>query len=154
MGLTYEDFDNETQELIIKAQQLARNMNHEKVTLVHLVLVMFRDESTREVIERSLDERGEFIQLQEKVFKYLPSKKTNADETVKQYLSDDANRALSDAKKLSKFMQSKQITEAILLSAVIAMDQNRIADIFEEADVTTVKVLTKSIEYEEGEEEE
>jgi hypothetical protein len=95
------------------------------------------------VIQSTLDDEGAFVQMQEDVFAYLPSRKSK--EAEKQYLTEDANRALSRALQLSKDLKLKEVSPEVFLAAVSALDENRIAEIFDEVDSEPVEYI-KSIE--------
>ena len=141
--MTYDDFTWEMQERILSAQKIAKELNHKYVTLAHLVLACMRDEDSRKVIQSTLDDEGAFVQMQEDVFAYLPSRKSK--EAEKQYLTEDANRALSRALQLSKDLKLKEVSPEVFLAAVSALDENRIAEIFDEVDSEPVEYI-KSIE--------
>ena len=120
--MTYDNFTAKAQEAIQKGQQIASGLSHQQVETIHLLKgIMETDESLSQFL---LEKSGVNVpQLKRKIedtFKDFP-KITGTDQ---QYLTNDANKALSKAKgMLTAFGDSFISLELMLLAIVQGEDK-------------------------------
>ena len=120
--MTYDNFTAKAQEAIQKGQQIASGLSHQQVETIHLLKgIMETDESLSQFL---LEKSGVNVpQLKRKIedtFKDF-SKITGTDQ---QYLTNDANKALSKAKgMLTAFGDSFISLELMLLAIVQGEDK-------------------------------
>ena len=120
--MTYDNFTAKAQEAIQKGQQIASGLNHQQVETIHLLKgIMETDESLSQFL---LEKSGVNVpQLKRKIedtFKDFP-KITGTDQ---QYLTNDANKALTKAKgMLTAFGDSFISLELMLLAIVQGEDK-------------------------------
>ena len=120
--MTYDNFTAKAQEAIQKGQQIASGLSHQQVETMHLLKgIMETDESLSQFL---LEKSGVNVpQLKRKIedtFKDFP-KITGTDQ---QYLTNDANKALSKAKgMLTAFGDSFISLELMLLAIVQGEDK-------------------------------
>jgi ATP-dependent Clp protease ATP-binding subunit ClpB len=120
--MTYDNFTIKAQEAIMKAQKIAAGLSQQTVDTTHLI--------------KGILETDEYVPafLLQKVGVNLPVLKKQLDDIVKgypkvkgtdkQYLSNDANRALSRAKKMLKEFGDEYISiELIILGIVQGKDK-------------------------------
>ncbi len=114
--MTYDNFTIKAQEAILKGQQYAGKFNHQTVDTAHLMKgILLVDEDVAPFLLKKL---GVVISTLEKkldeIIATLP-KVSNAD---KQYLSNDANKALAMAKKLLKEYGDEFISIELILQGI------------------------------------
>ena len=120
--MTYDNFTAKAQEAIQKGQQIASGLSHQQVETIHLLKgIMETDESLSQFL---LEKSGVNVpQLKRKIedtFKDFP-KITGTDQ---QYLTNDANKALTKAKgMLTSFGDSFISLELMLLAIVQGEDK-------------------------------
>lgn len=120
--MTYDNFTAKAQEAIQKGQQIASGLSHQQVETIHLLKgIMETDESLSQFL---LEKSGVNVpQLKRKIedtFKDFPKIKG----TDQQYLTNDANKALSKAKgMLTAFGDSFISLELMLLAIVQGEDK-------------------------------
>ena len=120
--MTYDNFTAKAQEAIQKGQQIASGLSHQQVETIHLLKgIMETDESLSQFL---LEKSGVNVpQLKRKIedtFKDFP-KITGTDQ---QYLTNDANKALSKSKgMLTAFGDSFISLELMLLAIVQGEDK-------------------------------
>ena len=120
--MTYDNFTAKAQEAIQKAQQIASELSHQQVDTVHLIRgIMDTDESLSQFL---LEKSGINVPLlkrkTEETFKEYPK----ISGTDQQYLTNDANKALSKAKgMLTSFGDSFISLELMLLAIVLGDDK-------------------------------
>ena len=120
--MTYDNFTAKAQEAIQKGQQIASGLSHQQVETIHLLKgIVETDESLSQFL---LEKSGVNVpQLKRKIedtFKDFP-KITGTDQ---QYLTNDANKALSKAKgMLTAFGDSFISLELMLLAIVQGEDK-------------------------------
>jgi ATP-dependent Clp protease ATP-binding subunit ClpB len=120
--MTYDNFTIKAQEAILKAQNIAGGFDQQSVDSVHLVLgIMDIDE---ELAKFLLQKMGvNFVLLKDKLLKEAKSY-PRVEGAQKQYLTKDANQALSRAKKLLPEFGDEYISlELILLGIVKGKDK-------------------------------
>ncbi|MCB0684995.1 MAG: AAA family ATPase [Saprospiraceae bacterium] len=112
--MTYDNFTIKAQEAIYKAQQIAGSLEQQQVDTTHLLLSILRtDEQLAEFLlnKMSIDPTTLKARLADEVKKY-----PKVEGAEKQYLTNDANQALSEAKKmLAEFGDEYISIELILL---------------------------------------
>lgn len=115
--MTYDNFTIKSQEAILKAQQIAGANDQQVVDTPHLILGIL--ETDEEVSKFLFQKIGiDFLTLKKKLFEVAETypKVEGGD---KQYLSTDANKALSRAKKLLKQFGDEFISIELILLALI-----------------------------------
>ena len=115
--MTYDNFTAKAQEAIQKGQQIASGLSHQQVETIHLLKgIMETDESLSQFL---LEKSGVNVpQLKRKIedtFKDFP-KITGTDQ---QYLTNDANKALSKAKGMLTAFGDSFISLELMLLAII-----------------------------------
>ncbi|MFN5090954.1 MAG: ATP-dependent chaperone ClpB [Bacteroidota bacterium] len=120
--MTYDNFTAKAQEAIQKGQQIASGLSHQQVETIHLLKgIMETDESLSQFL---LEKSGVNVpQLKRKIEETLKDfpKITGTDQ---QYLTNDANKALSKAKgMLTAFGDSFISLELMLLAIVQGEDK-------------------------------
>ena len=120
--MTYDNFTAKAQEAIQKGQQIASELSHQQVETIHLLKgIMETDESLSQfLLEKSGVNVPQLKRKIEETFKDFP-KITGTDQ---QYLTNDANKALSKAKgMLTAFGDSFISLELMLLAIVQGEDK-------------------------------
>ena len=145
--MTYDNFTIKAQEAILKAQQLAGSLDQQSVDTPHLI---------RGILD--VDENVTTFLLQ-KMGVNMPALKVALDTAVKsypkvegtskQYLTDDANKALAQAKKLLKEFEDEFISlELILLGILSGKDKG--ARLLKEQGATTKDLKAAILELRKG----
>ena len=120
--MTYDNFTIKAQESILKAQQIAAELNQQQVDTTHLLKgVLATDEHVATFLLQKMDVNLETLhrKLDEAIRTY--PKVTGAE---KQFLTNEANRALSTAKRLLPAFGDEYISvEMILLGVLIGNDR-------------------------------
>lgn len=120
--MTYDNFTTKAQEAILKAQQIAAGLDQQQVDTTHLMKGIIEiDENVANFLLQKVGVNMSTlrIKLEEAVRGYPKVKGTE-----KQFLTNDANRALSRAKKtLSKFGDEYISIELIILGILQGTDQ-------------------------------
>ncbi len=120
--MTYDNFTTKAQEAILKAQQLAAGLDQQQVDTTHLIKGIIEiDENVANFLLQKVGVNMASLRLKlEDAVKGYPKVKG----TEKQFLTNDANRALSRAKKmLSKFGDEYISIELIFLGILQGTDQ-------------------------------
>lgn len=118
--MTYDNFTAKAQEAIQKAQQIASGFSHQQVDTVHLIRgIMEIDESLSQFL---LEKSGINVPLLkrkiEETFKEYPK----ISGTDQQYLTNDANKALSKAKGMLASFGDSFISLELMLLAIVQGD--------------------------------
>lgn len=118
--MTYDNFTAKAQEAIQKGQQIASGLSHQQVETIHLLKgIMETDESLSQFL---LEKSGVNVpQLKRKIedtFKDFP-KITGTDQ---QYLTNDANKALTKAKGMLTAFGDSFISLELMLLAIVQGD--------------------------------
>ena len=120
--MTYDNFTTKAQEAILKAQQIAAGLDQQQVDTTHLMKGIIEiDENVANFLLQKVGVNMSALRLKlEEAVKGYPKVKG----TEKQFLTNDANRALSRAKKtLSKFGDEYISIELIILGILQGTDQ-------------------------------
>ena len=120
--MTYDNFTIKAQEAIYKGQQIAGKANQQQVDTTHLVLGII--EVDEQLAKYLLNEMGVEIgplkhQLEERVKKY-----PKVQGTKKQFLTKEANQALSKAKKTMAEYGDEYISIELMLLGILAGESN------------------------------
>ncbi|HRH99818.1 MAG TPA: ATP-dependent chaperone ClpB [Saprospiraceae bacterium] len=121
--MTYENFTLKAQDALLRAQQLASNLNQQVVDNIHVVRAVI--EIDEKLIEFLISKMGSNLSKLkselDQTMRSLP--KVNSDPNAKQYLSNDANQTLITAKNLMNDFGDEYISlELIFLAAVKGND--------------------------------
>ncbi len=115
--MTYDNFTIKSQEAILKAQQIAGAIDQQVVDTPHLILGIL--ETEEEVSKFLLQKINiDFITLKKKLYDLIKTY-PKVEGSDKQYLSNDANKALSRAKKMLKQFGDEFISIELILLALI-----------------------------------
>jgi len=120
--MTYDNFTIKAQESILKGQKIAAANSQQMVDTTHLIKGLLEtDESTIEFLLKKMDVIVPVLrkQLDETISAYAKVKGSE-----KQFLTNDANKALSRAKKMLKSLGDEFISvETMLLGIVLGSDK-------------------------------
>ncbi|NND06974.1 MAG: ATP-dependent chaperone ClpB [Saprospiraceae bacterium] len=115
--MTYDNFTIKAQEAIYKGQQLAGSLEQQQVDTTHLLLsLMQADEQLTEFLMGKVGIDGTRLKakLAEEIKKY-----PKVEGAEKQYLTNDANKALAAAKKLLKSFGDEYISLELILLGIL-----------------------------------
>ncbi|MEM9928962.1 MAG: Clp protease N-terminal domain-containing protein, partial [Bacteroidota bacterium] len=115
--MTYENFTTKAQEAIIQAQKIAKEMDQQQVDTPHLLAgIITVDESVADFIFKKVGVNTEAVrrEIKESLVDY--PKVAGA---TKQYLTNDANRALSRSKKMLKDFGDQYISIELMLLGIM-----------------------------------
>ena len=132
--MTYENFTTKAQEAIIQAQKIAKEMDQQQVDTPHLLAgIMTVDESVADFIFKKVGLNVESVrrEIKEALIDYPKVKGA-----TKQYLTNDANRALSRAKKMLKDFGDQYISIELMLLGIIQGASDKGARIMKELGAT------------------
>ena len=132
--MTYENFTTKAQEAIIEAQKIAKEMEQQQVDTPHLLAgIMTVDESVADFIFKKVGLNGEAVrrEIKEALVDYPKVKGA-----TKQYLTNDANRALSRSKKMLKDFGDQYISIELMLLGIIQGASDKGARIMKELGAT------------------
>ncbi len=115
--MTYENFTVKAQEAILAGQRLAASLNQQQVDTTHLVLgIMDTDENVATFLLQKMNVNVSSLkQKLHDVVKTYP----RVEGTEKQFLTDDANKALAAAKKMLPDFKDEFISIELMLLGVI-----------------------------------
>ena len=131
--MTYDNFTIKSQELILRAQQIAGGLDQQSVDTVHLLKSLFEIED--QLADFIFNKMGvNIIQLKKEINKSIESfpKVQGSD---KQYLTNDSNKALAKAKKLLKEYGDEYISIELILLGILA-GNDKASKIMKEAGAT------------------
>ena len=132
--MTYDNFTNRAQEAIIEAQKGAAGLNQQQVDTPHLIQgILNVDESVADFIFKKVGVSTEAVrrELKEVIMTYP---KVEGD--GKQFLTNDANRALARAKKMLKDFGDEYISIELMLLGIIQGASDKGAKILKDLGVT------------------
>ena len=115
--MTYDNFTVKAQEAIFKGQQIAGSLEQQQVDTTHLLLsILQNDEQVAEFLFKKSDIDTAVLKakLSDEVKNY-----PRVEGTEKQYLTNEANQALSRAKKLLKEFGDEYISVELILLGII-----------------------------------
>jgi ATP-dependent Clp protease ATP-binding subunit ClpB len=115
--MTYDNFTVNAQETILKAQQLAGNLGQQGVDSTHLIKgAMEVDEKMTEFL---FSKMGVNIPMLKKNINLELEKYPRVEGTDKQYLTNDANKALAAAKRYLKEFGDEYISVELILLGIL-----------------------------------
>ncbi len=115
--MTYENFTTKAQEAIIQAQKIAKEMDQQQVDTPHLLAgIMTVDESVADFILKKV---GVGLADVRRELKQVLTDYPRVKGTSKQYLTGDANRALSRAKKMLIDFGDQYISIELMMLGII-----------------------------------
>jgi len=116
--MTYDNFTIKAQEAILKAQQIAGGLDQQQVDTPHLIRGIIETEEN--VAKFLLQKMGvNFPSLQRKIEEALQGY-PRVEGDGKQYLTNDANKALSAARKKLKDFEDEYISIELMLWGILA----------------------------------
>ena len=115
--MTYENFTTKAQEAIIQAQKIAKEMDQQQVDTPHLLAgIITVDESVADFIFKKV---GVGLTEVRRELKQILQDYPRVKGQTKQYLTGDANRALSRAKKMLTDFGDQYISIELMLLGII-----------------------------------
>ncbi len=140
--MTYDNFTIKSQELILRAQQIAGGLDQQSVDTVHMLKALFEiDEQLAQFIFSKMGVN--IIQLKKEVNRAIESF-PKVEGSDKKYLTNDANKALAKAKKLMKDYGDEYISVELILMGII-QGNDKASRILKDLGVTK-EGLAKAIE--------
>ncbi len=115
--MTYDNFTIKSQELILRAQQIAGGLDQQSVDTVHMLKALFEvDEDLADFLFGKM--QVNIIQLKKELNKAIEAF-PKVEGTEKQYLTNDANQSLSRAKKLMKEYGDEFISIELIIAGIL-----------------------------------
>jgi len=115
--MTYDNFTIKAQESILKAQQIAGQLDQQSVDTAHVIKGIFEvDEKLPEFLFQKMGIN--IIQLKKEINKAI-ERLPKVEGSQKQYLTNDANKALAVAKKVLKEFEDEFISVELILLGII-----------------------------------
>jgi ATP-dependent Clp protease ATP-binding subunit ClpB len=115
--MTYDIFTIKSQEAIAKAQEIAGSMDQQSVDTPHLLRGIY--ETDEDIFKFLLQKSGiNFQTIKDKVNSELP-RYPKVEGTEKQYLTNDANKALATAKSFLKEFGDDYISLELIILAIL-----------------------------------
>ncbi|MBP6445379.1 MAG: ATP-dependent chaperone ClpB [Saprospiraceae bacterium] len=145
--MTYENFTVNAQEAILKSQQLAGSLDQQGVDTIHLIKGII--ETDEKLAEFLLNKVGVNIPMLKRDLNVELEKFPKVQGGDKQYLTNDANKALAVAKKLLKDFGDEYISIELMLLGII-MGNDKAATILKNQGVTTDKMKAAILELRKG----
>ncbi|WP_116126039.1 ATP-dependent chaperone ClpB [Lewinella sp. IMCC34183] len=146
--MTYENFTTKAQEAIIQAQKIAKEMDQQQVDTPHLLAgIMTVDEDVADFIFKKVGVNLPDVRRELKtVLQDYPRVKGQS----KQYLTGDANRALSRAKKMLVDFGDQYISIELMLLGIIQGASDKGARILKDLGATNDGIRTAIQELRKG----
>lgn len=145
--MTYENFTVNAQEAILKSQQLAGSLDQQGVDTIHLIKGII--ETDEKLAEFLLNKVGVNIPMLKRDLNVELEKFPKVQGGDKQYLTNDANKALATAKKLLKDFGDEYISIELMLLGII-MGNDKAATILKNQGVTADKMKAAILELRKG----
>jgi ATP-dependent Clp protease ATP-binding subunit ClpB len=116
--MNFENFTTKTQESILKAQEIARELSNQMVDTAHLLKgILSEDDNVASFV---LGKAGVNIGAMEKQLNALLTTYPKVGVEEKQYLTNDAQRVVNKAKEIAKQFGDEFIAVEIVLLAIVA----------------------------------
>jgi len=115
--MTYDNFTIKAQEAILKSQQLAGSLDQQGVDTVHLIKGLI--ETDEKLLEFLFNKLGINIAILKRDLNNQLEQFPKVSNIEKQYLTNNANQALSRAKKLMKEFGDEFITLELILLGIL-----------------------------------
>ena len=145
--MTYDNFTVNAQEVILKAQQLAGSLNQQGVDTIHLIRGIFDTDS--KLAEFLFNKVGVNIPMLKKEINGAIEKYPKVEGGDKQYLTNDANKALAAAKNLLKEFGDEFISVELILMGIV-MGNDKAATILKNHGVTAANLKQAITELRKG----
>ena len=145
--MTYDNFTVNAQEAILKSQQLAGSLEQQGVDTIHLIKGII--ETDQKLAEFLLNKVGVNIPMLNRDLNVELEKFPKVQGGDKQYLTNDANKALATAKKLLKDFGDEFISIDLILMGII-MGNDKAATILKNQGVTAEKMKAAILELRKG----
>ncbi|MBK9737283.1 MAG: AAA family ATPase [Saprospiraceae bacterium] len=145
--MTYDNFTVNAQEAILKSQQLAGSLDQQGVDSVHLVKGIM--ETDLKLVEFLLNKMGINIPMLNRDLNIELEKYPKVQGGDKQYLTNDANKALAVAKKYLKETDDEFITLELMLLGIIE-GNDKAATILKNLGATSDKMKAAIVELRKG----
>ena len=145
--MTYENFTVNAQEAILKSQQLAGSLDQQGVDTVHLIKGIL--ETDEKLAEFLLSKMGVNLPMLKRDINVELEKYPKVQGGDKQYLTNDANKALATAKKLLKDFGDDFISIELMLMGII-LGNDKAATILKNHGVTADSMKTAINELRKG----
>jgi ATP-dependent Clp protease ATP-binding subunit ClpB len=116
--MTYDNFTTKSQEAIMKAQQIAGGLDQQQVDTPHLIAgILETDEDVSKFLLQKMDVSILVLkkQLDEEVRKY-----PKVEGSDKQFLTNDANKSLAQAKKMLAEFEDEFISLELILLGILS----------------------------------
>jgi ATP-dependent Clp protease ATP-binding subunit ClpB len=139
--MTYEDFTIKTQEVILKAQQIAGGLSQQQVDTAHIFQAML--ETDDQVIHFLFQKSGANLNTAAQETKRLIGTYPQVEGSDKQYLTNDANGALRNARELMKEFGDQYISIELLLVGILK-GKDKTAQALKDSGLN-IKALTEAI---------
>ena len=139
--MTYEDFTIKTQEVILKAQQIAGGLSQQQVDTAHIIQAML--ETDDQVIHFLFQKSGANLNTVAQETKRLIGTYPQVEGSDKQYLTNDANGALRNARELMKEFGDQYISIELLLVGILK-GKDKTAQALKDSGLN-IKALTEAI---------
>lgn len=145
--MTYENFTVNAQEAILKSQQLAGSLDQQGVDTIHLIKGII--ETDEKLAEFLLNKMGVNLPMLKRDLNVELEKYPKVQGGDKQYLTNDANKALATAKKLLKDFGDEFISIELMLMGII-LGNDKAATILKNHGVTADKMKVAITELRKG----
>jgi len=145
--MTYENFTVNAQEAILKSQQLAGSLDQQGVDTIHLIKGII--ETDEKLAEFLLSKMGVNLPMLKRDLNVELEKYPKVQGGDKQYLTNDANKALATAKKLLKDFGDEFISIELMLMGII-LGNDKAATILKNHGVTADKMKIAITELRKG----
>ncbi|MBP6235106.1 MAG: ATP-dependent chaperone ClpB [Saprospiraceae bacterium] len=145
--MTYENFTVNAQEAILKSQQLAGSLDQQGVDTIHLIKGII--ETDEKLAEFLLNKMGVNLPMLKRDLNVELEKYPKVQGGDKQYLTNDANKALATAKKLLKEFGDEFISIELMLMGII-LGNDKAATILKNHGVTADKMKVAITELRKG----
>ncbi len=147
--MTYDNFTIKAQEAILKSQQLAGGLDQQGVDTVHLVKgIIETDEKLAEFLFNKMEVNVTLLkrELNKQIEKYP---KVSGAGVEKQFLTPDANKSLSRAKKMLKEFGDDFISIELILLGIV-QGKDKAGKILKDLGVTEKGMKTAILELRKG----
>ncbi|PPK85483.1 ATP-dependent Clp protease ATP-binding subunit ClpB [Neolewinella xylanilytica] len=146
--MTYENFTTKAQEAIIQAQKIAKEMDQQQVDTPHLLAgIITVDESVADFIFKKV---GVGLPEVRRELKQVLQDYPRVKGQTKQYLTGDANRALSRAKKMLTDFGDQYISIELMLLGIIQGASDKGARILKDLGASNEGIRTAIQELRKG----
>lgn len=115
--MTYDNFTVKAQEAILKSQQLAGKLDQQGVDTVHLIKGII--ETDAKLVEFLMNKLGINMAILKRDLNKAIEKYPKVSSIEKQYLTNDANKALANAKKFLKSFGDEFISLELILVGIL-----------------------------------